>query len=230
MMMNRQLMMLTGAIALISMTISCTPSPQESEPSSTEQTSPDSTTEQTSSDESVAEDTAPEASEPANNLQTYNGPEEGIPVTAQYPADTMEVSSIGSGEGVGVFFTFKPQGNALDEAEVHVFLPSNASSTTDLMPMITGENGLIVNNGWSLDGSRTDTASEFPYPWFEMVFDISTDFEQSGHILIGQTDGQAIQVTVLYPSEMYDVFWPSASVILDSLEFDGSLLPVTNSL
>ncbi|MEB3212244.1 MAG: hypothetical protein VKL39_12860, partial [Leptolyngbyaceae bacterium] len=128
------------------------------------------------------------------------------------------------------FFTFKPQGNALDEAEVHVFLPSNASFTSDLMPLITGENGLIANNGWSLDGSRADTASEFPYPWFEMVFDISTDAEQSGHILIGQTNGQAIQVTVLYPSEMAEAYWDSARVILDSLEFDPSLLPITNSL
>jgi ABC-type phosphate transport system substrate-binding protein len=54
------------------------------------------------------------------SLMTYNGPAENIPVTAQYP-DTMEVMGTGSGEGVGVFFTFKPQGNALDDAKVHVF-------------------------------------------------------------------------------------------------------------
>ncbi len=162
------------------------------------------------------------------NLQTYDETAQGIPVKAQYP-NTMTVESTGSGEGVGVFFTFKPQGNALDEAEVHVFLPAGAASTTELMPMITGPNGLIESNGWTLDGSRSDTASEFPYPWFEMVFDISSDREQSGHILIGQTNGQAVQVTLLYPAEMADAYWPAANAILESLKFEPSLLPIDSS-
>jgi hypothetical protein len=63
------------------------------------------------------------------------------------------------------------------------------ASTDGLMPMITGPNGLIKSNGWTLDGARADGVTEFPYPWFEMVFDISTDQEQSGHILIGQING-----------------------------------------
>ncbi len=62
-----------------------------------------------------------------------------------------------------------------------------------------------------------------------MVFDISTDMEQSGHIVIGQADGQAIQLTVLYPAEMADAYWSSARPVLDSLEFDADLLPVTTS-
>ncbi|MGJ3254432.1 MAG: hypothetical protein ACFE0J_25360 [Elainellaceae cyanobacterium] len=220
----------SGAIAsLVLVTgIACTSQPSDSG----DAVSPESSTEQpaTETPDSATEtsELSSETSEPQSTLLTYNGPETNVPVTAQYP-DTMEVSSSGSGEGVGVFFTFKPQGNALDDAEVHVFLPSGASSTSDLMPMITGANGLIENNGWTLDGSRADTASEFPYPWFEMVFDISTDFEQSGHILIGQTNGQAVQVTLLYPSEMADAYWPAAETVLDSLEFDASLLPLDNS-
>lgn len=162
------------------------------------------------------------------DLLTYDGPAQSIPVSAQYP-DTMEVMGIGSGEGVGVFFTFKPQGNALDDAEVSVFLPSGASSMDDLMLMITGPNGLIEGNGWYLDGSRADTASEFSYPWFEMVFDISTDLEQSGHVLIGESSGQPVQIIVLYPAEMADEFWPAANIVLNSLEFDSDLLPVATS-
>lgn len=162
------------------------------------------------------------------SLMTYNGPAENIPVTAQYP-DTMEVMAAGSGEGVGVFFNFKPQGNALDDAEVHVFLPANTPSTTELMPFITGPNGFIESNGWYLDNTRADNVSDFPYSWVEMVFDISTDMEQSGHVVIGQSNGQAIQVTVLYPAEMANDFWASARPVLDSLEFDGDLLPVTTS-
>jgi hypothetical protein len=162
------------------------------------------------------------------DLMTYEGPAEGIPVTAQYP-DTMAVMGTGSGEGVGVFFTFEPQGNALDDAEVSIFLPANTADTGALMEFITGPNGLIANNGWSLDNSRADNVADFPYPWVEMVFDISTDFEQSGHIVIGQSNGQAVQVVVLYPAEMSDAFWPSARTVLDSLEFEADLLPVTTS-
>ena len=162
------------------------------------------------------------------SLLTYDGPAQNIPVTAQYP-DTMEVMGTGSGEGVGVFFTFKPQGNALDDAEVHVFLPANTSDTGDLMEFITGPNGLIESNGWSLDNTRADNVSDFPYSWVEMVFDISTDMEQSGHIVIGQSNGQAIQVTVLYPAEMADAYWSNARTVLDTLEFDPDLLPVTSS-
>lgn len=174
-----------------------------------------------------AAESPPSQTAPAS-LQTYDETAQDIPVKAQYP-NTMTVESMGSGEGLGVFFTFKPQGNAMDEAKVHVFLPANMASTDGLMPIITGPNGLIKSNGWTLNGSRADGVEEFSYPWFEMVFDVSTDQEQSGHILIGQTDGQAVQVTLLYPAEMADAYWPAAKTILDSLEFEPSLLPVSTS-
>jgi hypothetical protein len=161
-----------------------------------------------------------------SDTQTYK--EAGMAISAKYPKN-MTVESSCSGEGCGYFFKFKPQGNALDEAEVHVFLPAGAASTNDLMPMITGPNGLIKSNGWTLNGSRADGVKEFPYSWLETVFDFSTDKEQSGHILIGQTNGQAVQVTLLYPAEMAKAYWPVAKTILDSLEFDPSLLPIKSS-
>ena len=175
------------------------------------------------------EESAPVPEQPIESVPLiYNGPEIGIPVIAQYP-DTMTVMESGSSEGVGVFFRFDAQGTALDEAEVNVFLPANTPSTTELMTQITGDNGLIANNGWTLAGSRADTAAEFPYPWFEMVFDISASAGQTGHILIGQSDGQAIQVILLYPPEMADAYWNAANLVLDSLQFDASLLPVTTT-
>ncbi|MGK7913746.1 MAG: hypothetical protein AB4050_20025 [Synechococcus sp.] len=157
--------------------------------------------------------------------QTYDETESGVPVTAQYPS-TMQVLSTASGEGVGVFFRFTPKNNALDDAEVSIFLPSNTSSTSDLGAMTTGPNSLIESNGWNLVGSRTGTTSEFPYPWVEMVFDISTDFEQDGHILIGESNGQAFRVILLYPAGMIDEFWADAQQVLDSLQFEPSLLPI----
>lgn len=38
-----------------------------------------------------------------------------------------------------------------------------------------------------------------------------------------------MQVTLLYPTEMADAYWLAAKTILDSLEFEPSLLPVTTS-
>lgn len=197
---------------LILMSTACTSSESDSDTSAPVKSEPSESSDATTN--------------PQTNLLTYDGPSQGIPVSAQY-RETMEVFGTGSGEGVGVRFIFKPQGNALDDAEVSIFLPAGGSSTSDLN--IDGPNGLIENNGWSLDGQRADTASEFPYPWFEMVFDISTDLEQTGHILLGESHGQAIQVIVLYPTDMSDEFWPGARIVLESLEFDAELLPITTS-
>ncbi|NJL48996.1 MAG: hypothetical protein HC929_17935 [Leptolyngbyaceae cyanobacterium SM2_5_2] len=52
--------------------------------------------------------------------------------------------------------------------------------------------------------------------------------EQSGHILLGQTNDQTVQVTLLYPAEMANAYWPAAKAILDSLEFEPSLLPINS--
>jgi hypothetical protein len=166
--------------------------------------------------------------EARDDLKTYDGPAENIPVMARYPA-TMEVMGTGSGEGVGLFFTFKPQGNALDEAEVHVFLPANTSSTEALREGVTGPNGLMASSGWTLEGARAGADSEFPYSWLETVLDFSADRGQSGHILIGRSNGQPFRVTLLYPAAMADAYWPGARAILDSLQLDADALPITTS-
>lgn len=166
------------------------------------------------------------------SLQTYDETSKGIPVTAQYP-DTMEVFSTGSSEGVGVFFTFKPQSTLMDRAEVHVFLPDGTSTVGELEPFVTGYGGLIENNGWIIGG--VDNAEvfpyseEFPYYWVKRVVNFKTDMEELGWILLGQTDGQAVQVTLLYPSAMADAYWSDAKTVLNSLEFDAELLPISQS-
>ncbi|MGV2826813.1 hypothetical protein [Myxosarcina sp. GI1(2024)] len=59
----------------------------------------------------------------------------------------MEVFSTGSSEGVGVFFTFKPQSTLMDRAEVHIFLPDGTNTVAELEAFVTGSGGLIENNG-----------------------------------------------------------------------------------
>lgn len=169
---------------------------------------------------------APEASEP--NLLTYDGPASQYPLTAQYP-DTMQVDAGCAGEGCGFFFTFLPQDNALDEAEVHVFLPAGVATAADQEPFVTGPNGLIENAGWTVDSVEAGGSEAFPYSWVEQVINVSTDQEQSGHILLGQAEGQAVQVLLLYPAEMSEAYWSGAKIVLESLEFDADLLPLERS-
>ena len=169
----------------------------------------------------------PSAAEPTSReeLLIYDETDNGIPVVAQYP-DTMRVMGAGSGEGVGIFFTFEPQGNALDDAEVHIFLPSGTASAAALESFVTGPNGLMANNGWIQEGVEEEGSTRFPYSWVEKVIDFSTEMEQAGHILLGQAHAQAIQVTLLYPAELEDQYRPAATSVLETLQFDGDLLPI----
>jgi hypothetical protein len=159
------------------------------------------------------------------DLLIYDETAHGIPIAARYP-DMMRVMRTGSGEGLAVFFTFEPQGNALDDAEVHIFLPSGAASAEALEPFVTGPNGLMANNGWIQQGVEEAGSERFPYGWVETVIDFSADMGQSGHILLGQAHAQAVQVTLLYPAELADQYWPAATSVLETLQFDGDLLPI----
>jgi hypothetical protein len=133
----------------------------------------------------------------AADLLIYDETANGIPVAARYP-ETMRVmgTGSGSGEGICVFFTFEPQGNSLDDAQVHVFLTCGAASTAALEPFVAGPNGLLVSNEWTEEGFEEGGSEQFPYSWVEKIIDFSTEMQQSGHLLLGQAHGQAIQVTL----------------------------------
>jgi hypothetical protein len=67
-------------------------------------------------------------------LKSYDEPT--MALAAKYP-DTMTVDTSCSGEGCGYFFKFKPQNSALEQSEVHLFLPAGAKTaadSTDLNP------------------------------------------------------------------------------------------------
>lgn len=206
---------LLTSMALVA-TTAC--SPQASDPQPTLPSPPEETT--------VDAESTPPAD--PGTLQTYDGPAYQYPLSAQYP-DTMEVDGGCSGEGCGFFFTFVPQGNALDNAEVHVFLPAGATSAAELESRVTGPNGLVENAGWTVNDIEAGGSEEFPYDWVETVISFSGDQEKSGYILLGETSGQAVQVLLQYPAEMADAYWPNAQIVLESLEFEEELLPLTPS-
>jgi putative lipoprotein len=154
------------------------------------------------------------------NLKTYDDPV--MAIAAKYPSN-MTVDANCSGEGCGYFFKFTPQKNALDEAEVQIFLPAGAKTAAQAE---VGLNDLIKSNGWTV-ASQTTSPQEWKYPWVKKVITFSTDKEMAGHILIGETNRQGVRVTLLYPAEMSGAFTPAAKTILDNLKFKPDKLPIT---
>lgn len=179
------------------------------------------------SSESQSEQTMVETQATSDsNLTIYDETATGIPLKTQYP-QTMEVSATGSGEGVGVFFKFKPQKNALDQAEVHFFFPTGAKTATEIESFVTDSNGLIANNSWTLVKEATPP-EDLMYLWVKKIITFSTDQEMMGHILLGETNNQAVQVILLYSAEMSENYWSDAKIVLDNVEFASNLLKGTD--
>jgi hypothetical protein len=153
-----------------------------------------------------------------------------MPIRTQYP-DNMKVQEQCSGEGCGFTFTFKPQKNALDQAEVHIFLPRGASTAAAQEPFVTGPNGLLENNGWKKEGETTETG-KFPYEWVRKIISFSDpgNKDMVGKILLGEARGQAVQVMLYYPADMATEFLTKANLILENLQFKGDKLPLGKSL
>jgi len=169
-----------------------------------------------------------EGQKETGQLQKYDEP--GMPIRAEYP-DTMTLEGGCSGEGCGFTYNFKPRGNALDKAEVHIFLPVGAASAAAQEPFVTGPNGLLHNNGWKKEGETTDTG-KFPYEWVKKVISFSDPGNQGmeGKILLGETHGQAVQVTLYYPADMAAEFLAQANLVLENLQFKDDKLPLGRSI
>lgn len=175
------------------------------------------------------ETTAPEQGRKESaQLQVYDEP--GMPIRARYP-ETMTMEGGCAGEGCGFTFNFKPQGNALDKAEVHIYLPAGAASAADQELFVTGPNVLLHNNGWKKEGETTDKG-EFAYEWVKKIISFSDPGNKGmvGKILLGETHGQAVQVTLYYPEDMAEEFFTQAHLVLENLQFKDDKLPLGRSL
>jgi hypothetical protein len=161
-------------------------------------------------------------------LQTYDEP--GMPLRTQYP-DNMQVQGTSSSEGCGFIFTFKPQGNALDKAEVHIYLPRGAATAAAQEPFVIGPKGLLASNGWKQEGETTDTG-KFPYGWVKKIISFADpgNKNMAGKILLGETQGQAVQVTLYYPNNLAKDFLTNANLILAKLQFKEDQLPLKRAL
>ena len=52
----------------------------------------------------------------------------------------------------------------------------------------------------------------------------------AGKILLGETQGQAVQVTLYYPNALANDFLTNANLILGKLHFKGDQLPLKKAL
>jgi hypothetical protein len=160
-------------------------------------------------------------------LQIYDEP--GMAIRTEYP-DTMAVVGTGSGEGSGFIFSFKPRGNALDKAKVHIFLPRGAATAAAQEPFVTGPNGLLENNGWKKEDASTDTGN-FPHGWVKKIISFTDpkNKDMAGKVLLGEASGQAVQVILYYPADMADAFFANTDIILGKLHFKSDKLPLGKS-
>ena len=160
-------------------------------------------------------------------LQIYDDP--SMPIRAEYP-DTMKVEGGCAGEGCGFTFTFKSQGKALDKAEVHIFLPRRATTAAEQEPFVTGPRGLLENNGWKKEGETKDTG-KFPSEWVRKIISFSDpkNKDMIGKILLGESNSQAVQITLYYPADRGDEFLTNANLILRKLHFKSDKLPLGKS-
>jgi hypothetical protein len=160
-------------------------------------------------------------------LQIYDEP--GMAIRTEYP-DAIKVEAMGSGEGSGFIFSFKPQGNALDKAKVHIFLPRGAATAAAQEPFVTGPRGLFENNGWKKAG-ETKTTREFPYGWVRKIISFSDPGNKGmvGKILLGEANGQAVQVILYYPNDLGKEFLANTQVILEHLHYKSDKLPIGKS-
>ncbi len=184
---------------------------------------------ETAKPESLAKEHGKEPPAKAENkLKTYDEP--GMPIRAEYP-DNMQLQGTSSSEGCGFNLTFKPQGNALDKAEIHIYLPRGAATAAAQEPFVTGPNGLLANNGWEKESETKDTG-KFPYGWVRKIISFADPGNKGmvGKILLGESNGQAVQVALYYPSDMANDFLNNANLILGKLHFKGDQLPLKKAL
>jgi hypothetical protein len=153
------------------------------------------------------------------DLKSYDEP--AMAIATKYP-DTMTVDAMCSGEGCGYFFKFKSQYSALDQSEVHLFLPAGAKTAKDAE---IGLDSLMQGNGWKT-AKTAPPASEFIYPWVKKIIPFSAEQEMTGYILIGETHNQGVRATLLYSTELSKTFIPAAKTVLDNLQFKPDKLPL----
>ena len=151
---------------------------------------------------------------------TYQDPD--IPIAAQYP-EQLQAEGRLTDEGANLEFTF-PEAIAAS-AKMTFTLPATAVTSIDLERTATEPDGLLAQNNWQV---LEDSAlvKRLNYPWIRTVIAFSGEGDLSGAVILGETNGQTVQLVVQYPDAAAQTYWATAMLILDNLEFDAEQLPL----
>jgi hypothetical protein len=124
-----------------------------------------------------------------------------------------------SGEGMSVKFIANFGGVKNPGANVQVFFPVGNPGLDQLRDMTIGPQGLMAMNKWR--HIKSFKKSNVPYAWAQEQYTFQhkdgTKYS-SGSVIIGESQGRAIQVIIVYPAEYGDGFMPRAGILLKHLK------------
>ena len=142
-------------------------------------------------------------------MQLYSQP--GVPLVTYYPP-AMTTSEACDQDGCFVSFTYDDLGAAL-----FILIPSGAEVASQTEPYITGEEGLLAGNGWSVTGEHThENALRFPWAKKLITFQ-SNETSTIGAAILGELEGQAFAAVEVFPPDAGDGFAPQAHAILSEV-------------
>jgi len=145
----------------------------------------------------------------AVTLQLYE--QSGVPLVTYYPA-AMSTAEACEVDGCFISFTYEDLG-----AAVFFLLPAEAVVAADVEPYITGEEGLLAGNGWSVTGEHTQETA-LRYPWAKkMITFRSEETSAVGVAFLGELEGKAFAAVEVFPADAGDGFAPQAHAILSEI-------------
>ena len=114
-------------------------------------------------------------------------------------------------DGCAVSFT-----NPVTEASIVFMFPAGAEQATDLVPYITGPEGLVTQNEWVVTGTYTD---QLNFPWAQQLVTFQTpELAAVGLVYLGAVNNQGFAVMALFPPDAGDGFMPEANAIFSEIQ------------
>lgn len=153
-------------------------------------------------------------------LTPYSEPNYGV--ATFIPEHDFIAEPSASGEGMSVKFISNFGGQKNPKANINVFFPAGNPGLDQLRDMTIGPRGLLAMNKWRL--LKSDKKTKLPYSWAQEYYTFQHkdgNNYSSGSVIIGESQGRAMQVIITYPSEYGDGFLPRAGILLKHVQISA---------
>lgn len=150
-------------------------------------------------------------------LTHYREPNYGV--ETYIPAQDFIAEESASGEGMAVHFISNLGNWRNDQANVRLFFPAGQPGIDQMRDMTIGPRGLLAINKWRL--IKSDERRPLPYPWALEEYTFQHRDEEtfySGSVILGESSGRPVRVTVVYPLDYAEGFLPRARILLKHLK------------